>query len=128
MDAKPRALPDAFAFLNFEATYTSDDVELFRHGVEPEQIEDKWLIRAEGGEVAFYRSWTGFCIFRVTLLPGSGGMFCASDVRVNRDASEYTSTNNDEDAVILRFLIEELLLRRPSELPVAADEPTHRAI
>ena len=60
-------LPEQRASLSFEREFTQEEYELIRHGLIPEAMEDKWFIFLEDDVLYFYRSWTGNCIYQLSL-------------------------------------------------------------
>lgn len=72
-------------------------------------MEDKWFIFLEGDTLFFHRSWTGHCIFRLTLTR-EGEKYAVSDALVNRDAGQYGGADDVNDERLLTYLIDNLLL------------------
>jgi hypothetical protein len=85
-------------------------------GVIPEEMEDKWFIYEEGGWLNIYRSWTGFCNYRVRLRKTPNGGEIA-EAWVSRQKDQYTGIDDDYDARLLSWLIDVLLLKRPAPYP-----------
>jgi len=116
-------LPQQRAPLAIERAVTEEEYELISQGVIPEAMEDKWFIFLEADVLYFHRSWTGFCIYQVSLKQ-DGAQFKIGEALVNRDPSQYSATDDGYDVDLLTFLIDNFLLRRSSTFPVPAGVPT----
>lgn len=46
---------------------TDEQVQLLKFGYKPSGMDEKWFLYYEGGRLYFYRSWTGLCMYVVTL-------------------------------------------------------------
>jgi hypothetical protein len=117
-----RPLPAERARLVVEREFAQQEYARSACGVVPEQMEDKWFIFLEDTTLFFHRSWTGFCIFQVTLVQQS--TTCAiADVLVNRDTAQYSGSTDGYDKQLLLFLINNLLLGERSALPLPSGVP-----
>jgi hypothetical protein len=106
--------------LCFTGFYNDAEAEKIMGGLRPRQMEDKWFIYSEAGWVYFHRSWTGACIYALRLGGAPGGVRVV-DSWINRDPSQYKSTDIDYDRKIVAFLIDAILLGKPAEFPRASD-------
>ena len=70
---------------------------------------DRWHILFKDPWLTFVRSWTGFCIYKVRLEGSDKGCKIA-EVWVSRDCREYGGDDPREEAELLSFLIDHLLL------------------
>ena len=118
-----RPLPEQRALLSLQREFTKQEYELMRYGLIPEVMEDKWFIFLEDDVLYFHRSWTGNCIYQLTLKK-DGARYKVAEALVNRDASQYSGTDDGYDEKLLTFLIDCLLLGRPSTFPVPAGVPS----
>jgi hypothetical protein len=109
-------LPEERARLDMQREFSAQEVELLRSGLVPEQMEDRWFIFLEGDTLYFHRSWSGFCIYQLTLTP-EGERYRVGEALVNRDRSQYGGTDDGYDERLLAFLIDNLLLGRRVMLP-----------
>lgn len=115
-------MPETRAELSFSDSYSSADFERIKCGLIPEEMEDKWFVFFEEPWLYFHRSWTGAGIYGVKFQSLTDrASVVASWVR--RDAQQYTETRTDYDRAILKFLIDALLLGRPTRFPVPDDLP-----
>ena len=109
-------LPEKRSRLALRREFTEGEYEAIRHGLVPEQMEDKWFIFLEADTLYFHRSWTGHCIFQLTLTR-TGENYAVSDALVNRDAGQYGGTDDVYDVRLLTYLINNLLLGGRTMLP-----------
>lgn len=104
-------LPEARAAVGYEATFTREELERIARGFEPESMDDKWVIVADGNRVAFHRSWTGDCIFELRLEPTRDGARVAESW-VSRGGA-YSSAGIDDDRRLLESLVRNFLVAPP---------------
>ena len=79
-------------------------------------MEDKWFIFLEEDVLYFHRSWTGVCIYQLTLKK-EGAEYRVVEALANRDLNQYSATDEHFDKNLLTFLIDRFLLGRDSPLP-----------
>lgn len=87
-----------------------------RHGLLPEQMEDKWFAYFENGCINFHRSWTGAKIYEAKIQK-SDAHYIVSEFAVERDVKLYTNTDDGSDAESLFFLIGRGLLGLNVDVP-----------
>ena len=116
-------LPQQRATVSLERTFSEEEYELIRRGVIPEMMEDKWFIFLEEDVLYFQRSWTGFCIYQVRLKK-EGAEYRVVEALVNRNSSEFSTTDDKYIVDLLNFLIDSFLLQLPSRFPIPAGVPT----
>lgn len=119
----PRVLPmpEQKAYLMLNKEYSEYDSYLISKGYVPKQMEDKWLIFRAGDKLYFHRSWTGFCVYEVTLGHREGRLYLSYGY-ANRNAREYTQTNDLYDTKMVYFIIDNLLLNKPTSFPFEPDQ------
>jgi len=123
---KNSPLPTARTRLQLERSFTSEEHRRLTMGLLPQEMEDKWFIFFEDGWLYLHRSWTGICIYAVHLrVEGDGSTI--EEAWVNREPSEYKSTDDAYDTRLLGFLIDRLLLGRNVPFPALTDTPKERA-
>ncbi len=88
----------------YERTFTTDELAQLARGLVPREMEDKWFIFFERGELHVHRSWTGICIYVVRLADRA-----VAEAWSNRDPTQYRG-EDVQDARMLEFLIDRLLL------------------
>ena len=116
-------MPAKCAPLAYEESFTVEESAHLRTCVLPGGMEDKWIVLFDDFRLSFHRSWTGFCIYAVTLVninedQEPPDVFCTSQPIVNRDPDEYTCTDDAYDARLLSWLIRTLMLHQEVEFPV----------
>lgn len=97
--------------IDMARTYSADEMTRLRDGFVPGGMDDKWFIVFHDGELAFHRSWTGECVFRMRLEILADGSARVVEVIASRDPASYTADDAAYDARLLGVLIEDLLLR-----------------
>jgi hypothetical protein len=115
-------MPPAFAVLDYTARFAPDEFEVLSRGVVPREMEDRWFIYFENDTLSLHRSWSGVCIYKVTIeREGEGGV--VRTAIANRAPEQYSQTDDAYDARMLQFLIGSLLLGRDVPFPVPSDAP-----
>ncbi|QKQ76137.1 hypothetical protein [Nostoc sp. TCL240-02] len=104
-DWKTEQMPSASTNITVEKFYSQEEFDRITAGVIPEQMEDKWFIFYEAPWLYLHRSWTGFCIFKVRFQV-LGESVKIVEVQVNRDPAEYSNTDNERDASMLKILLD----------------------
>jgi hypothetical protein len=115
-------LPEQRTLFSFQREFTAEEYEVIRYGLIPEAMEDKWFIFLEEDVLYFHRSWTGYCIYQLRLTK-AGANYAVAEAFVNRDPSQYSSTDDEYDEELLTWVIDNLLLGRSSMFPVPAGVP-----
>lgn len=115
-DWQTEPLPRKRTSIALGRTYSPSEFEIIRLGLMPEAMEDKWFIYWDDGALHFHRSWTGFCIYRVHFVQADLDWTLTS-ADVNGDPEQYRNPNDEEDAALVPFLIDVLLLHKPIEQP-----------
>ena len=100
-DWRTMPMPEAHDEFSFRRSFTPEQMELLRMGNVPEVMEDKWFWYYADNKLHIHRSWTGYCIFIVAFDPCSDLLH----VTVNRDPTQYRSTDVHEDEYELRQLL-----------------------
>lgn len=90
-----------------ERTLTENELLQVQQGLLPQEMEDKWFIYCEEGTLYIHRSWTGHCIYQVTLSQSG-----ALEVTVNRDPAQYRETDIECDQIQLNILFNQLTGKR----------------
>ena len=85
-------------------------------------MEDKWFIFVEEDRLYFHRSWTGYCIYQLSLIR-ENTKYVTGDAFANRDPNQYSGNDDRFDERLLMFLIDSLLLRGHASLPIAPHLP-----
>lgn len=104
-------LPHERRELAFSAYFSVDALAQLRAGVIPDSMDDKWFVFCEDDWVYFHRSWTGFCVFWLQLIPSADGASVGTSV-VDCDATQYRAADVTEERRRLRELIYSVILER----------------
>src|SRR5262245_3953687 len=102
-------MPKAAVRLSFDDSYSAEEYTAIVHGIVPQEMEDKWFIYEDGGAMYFHRSWTGACIYRVRF-EATDTRYRVVEALVSRDREQYMGDDEADEARLLRFLIDNLLL------------------
>ena len=104
------------AQIPFARTFTQAEYDVVSRGLIPAGMDDRWFIFRENDQLYFHRSWTGVCVYQITV-EHTADMFVVTEALVNRDPAEYRIADDAFDIALLSFLIDNLLLGRPAKLP-----------
>lgn len=114
--ARLKSFPRTMKKLLFREVYSEGEYRCIKHGLIPHVMEDKWFIFLEEGWLYFYRSWTGFLIYKVRITKIVEG-YKVSEAWVNRNPDQYLQADDVYDAELLRYLIDRLLLCKKVSFP-----------
>jgi hypothetical protein len=126
-DWKTEPLPSKRAVIRHDQHFSSEEMAVVRRGVIPEQMEDKWFIYWNDGELYFHRSWTGRCIYVVKFEADQTGCRMI-EALANRDPGQYQETSDDRDRAMISFLIDVVLLHRQHDFPSAGSSEDTKAL
>ena len=107
-DWRNAPLPEKRTIIHLDRAYSSEEMEIIRKGVLPEEMEDRWFVYWQNDRLYFHRSWTGFCIFVVHFKP-ENDCYRIADVDVNRDEEQYNSLGDEEDKESILQLFDDIL-------------------
>jgi hypothetical protein len=113
-------LPEKHARLMASWTFTGSEFNQMKHGLIPEQMEDKWFIYYEDDWLHFHRSWTGYCIYQVQFRERDS-KFEVAQILVSRDLEQYRESSDEFDLLMLKYLIDNLLLGKEADFPQGDD-------
>lgn len=102
--------------LDLERVYSPAEYAAISRGCTPRQMEDKWFIFLEADRLYLCRSWSGHCIYEVHFAETGIG-HAISQAWVNRDPDQYASADDSDDAALLLYLIDSLLLNYDVPFP-----------
>ncbi len=100
-------IPPQHVFLMLDRLFSQAEIDLIKLGFAPREMQDKWFLYFENDVLYFHRSWTGYCIYQVSLT----GLRITQAI-VNRDPQQYSETRNERDIETIFQLIDMFLLRR----------------
>lgn len=112
-DWKTEPMPKEHIVLSFQHEFSSEEYENLQIGIIPQQMEDKWFIYFEGNKLYLHRSWTRLCIYIVEFEVNEKSSQIVK-VIVNRNKNQYSETDNNWDCQFVIYLINLLLLNKPS--------------
>ena len=115
--------PDRVVFASLGLTAQPFGAWLIARGFIPTDMAEKWFIYLDDYRLIFRRSWTGIKVYEVDA-QWRGESLYLGQVKINRDPRQYTETDEDYDRRLLIYLIETLLLRTASTLPIPKQPPS----
>ena len=124
---KIKKMPKKISTLRLDRRFTRDEFDRMSFGFIPQEMEDKCFIYMDEHNLCFHRSWTGYFIYRVSLIPDQGG-FRVGEVEVNRSQNQYSEDHDDYDLQVVTWLIDNLLLGKDTEIPEASTPPLNYEI
>ena len=105
-------MPSKNAEFTLKRRFTDEEINRLKSGHIPEEMEDRWFSYFEDNKLYIHRSWSGICIYIVEFGFQSNFIlnFKANKHRVivNRDDSQYTCTDIEEDIEQLNDLLDSL--------------------
>lgn len=106
-----RPMPAKRTALNFQRIFTQEETAKLVHGFIPQAMEQKWCTYFEDGVLRVNRSWSGFEIFRLHMLPSQAqkGHWEVVKTELNCHPDQSTQSNH-ESLASLDSLIQELLV------------------
>lgn len=115
-DWKTISMPKQRSELNITIQLSAIELDRIKHGIVPQQMEDKWFIYFEDHILYFHRSWSGACIYSINLLEQPDSLNL-SKATVNRDSTQYKYETDEFDSQVLSYLINRILLAKPVDFP-----------
>ena len=100
-DWKTVDMPEEVEHFTMEMKLTADGLENLKEGHLPKEMEDKWFMYFENDKFYIHRSWTGFCIYIISLVFDSDIL----EVTVNRNKEQYTETSAERDKIMVTILL-----------------------
>lgn len=92
-----KAMPERRIVLYPKKSYFAEEMELIRRGFYPTVQEQKWFMYFTGDRLKMHRSWTGFLVFDVRFSVNPDGSARVTEVIVNREPRQYSSSDEDKD-------------------------------
>ena len=113
---KRHPLPRLRVQIPFERSFTQQEFLRLSRGFVAQSMEDRWHVFFKDPWLTFVRSWSGFCIYKVRI-EKNGLEHKVTKVLINRDRRQYGGDDTREEAKLLSFLIEGMLLAAPESPP-----------
>lgn len=102
-------LPENRAVLKINRVFSRSQMDRIRHGVIPRDMDERWFIYFEDNTLYLHRSWTGHCVFIVSLNEIENDAWHISHCLVSRDKEQYGETSNAADIKLLHLVINDML-------------------
>ena len=126
-DWEVKPLPSKRASISLNRIFEPSEMERICRGLVPEEMEDKWFIFWEDDTLFFHRSWTGFCIYAVHFVCDEDACRMVS-AAVNRDPTQYSGVSDEQDARLISYLVDLLLLHQRVKFPNVEARPEDNAL
>ncbi|WP_063838316.1 ADP-ribosylglycohydrolase family protein [Saccharothrix sp. ST-888] len=87
-----------------DLTWTAGQWQRVQHGVRAASMDEKWNAYLDDGRLFLHRSWTGTCVFEVTVQPTADG---GHPVRawVESDPDRYRRGSDEAESAMLEVLL-----------------------
>ena len=95
--------------IDFSIHFNDKQFEKLKHGLIPQQMEDKWFIFYENDWLYFHRSWTGFGLYKAQLIKEQDG-YSIKEFWAERNHEKYENKDDNADIENISFLIARGLL------------------
>jgi len=92
-----KSLPGRHARLSPRLAFNAEEMERIARGFVKHDMDAKWFIYLDGARLRLHRSWTGILIFDAGIVFDERGGGVISEVLVNRDESQYSSSSDADD-------------------------------
>lgn len=112
-------LPPMHETFDLNRAYDELDSWFIGRGFTPTTMEEKWFIYLADGVLTFRRSWTGVVVYEAEA-EWRGTSLWLGQVKVNRDPSQYGETDLAFDRDLLLYIIDVVLLGKPTTFPSRA--------
>ncbi len=99
-DWKTVDMPEKNSLFTLHRSFTDEQMKVLRKGNIPQAMEDKWFLYMEGNTLYAHRSWSGFCIYRITFAQTGD-----HKVTVNCDPEQYNCSDTEDEINSLNSLI-----------------------
>jgi hypothetical protein len=101
-------MPDTYAEAYVDRHLSEIEYHALIQGFSPRDMDDRWLMYLKDDWLYLHRSWTGFCIFKVKL-QSIGNEFRLTNLQINRNYTQYKSTNIEADKNELNSVLNTLI-------------------
>ena len=118
-DWKIKPLPKKRSLIPADRHFTLAEMNRIKRGVIPLEMEEKWFIFFKRNRLYFHRSWTGYCVFVAHFKRRQGG-YVLHLIEANRNARQYSETEDAYDAKLFFYILDLLLLGRETPFPSKA--------
>lgn len=115
-DWETHRMPRTKAHMDISIELSTDEFETLAWGHIPHEMEDHWFMYFSGAAFCFYRSWTGYCIYKIYVRRKDPNTYELYRITANRSEKQYGETNDERDAVMATILVYQALGMDASEL------------
>lgn len=105
-DWKLEPFSDIHENLVLEHYLSREDVEILKLGFKPADMDDRWFTYYEGGRLYCYRSWSGLCMFVVTLNADSSEQYVTAYSYIEKRTEDLNSFATRTLKKLLPYLVE----------------------
>lgn len=105
-------LPRMRTEISLDLAFDKAAMRRIRKGFLPSVTEEKWFAWFDEPVLHLHRSWTGFCFFQIEFRRTEHGWRAVS-AKLNRDAEQYTETDDNADRLLIANLLDSLLVNAP---------------
>ena len=99
-------MPEKHTTIPMDESIPSAAMGIVKYGHIPDAMEDHWFMYCDETTIRYYRSWTGFCIY-VAKYEDDGETCRITELMVNREPEQYTSTDKEHDVALFMALLTE---------------------
>lgn len=103
---KTLPMPEKNVVIPTDITIPDAAIRIVKYGHIPDAMEDHWFMYCDETTIRYYRSWTGFCIFEAKYVE-LGDVCRITELKINREPSQYGSKGNKKDAYLFMALLTE---------------------
>jgi len=116
-DWKNLIFPKKFVSIDYSRSFSEEEYEKISYGLIPREMEDKWMIYLKSDVLYLHRSWTGFCLYKVTFRADEGSHRVV-EALVNASEDQIPAFNPKYHVQLFDFLISNLLLNESKPFPM----------
>jgi 8-oxo-dGTP diphosphatase len=110
--SKAQPFPIQYVTLALDLKLNNIQSERLKQGFIPSSMDERWFSYYENNTLYQYRSWTGTCIYQIHFVE-EVGCLRATHAEVNRDTSEYSNRDDNEDKKTMEELVIEISNFKP---------------
>jgi hypothetical protein len=103
-------LPEERADLKINRVFDRNQMERLRKGFIPSDMDNSWFVYFEDNKLYLHRSWTGYCVFVLSLNEIDNGAWHITRCLVSRNKEQYGETSNKADIKLLHLVLNDLLV------------------
>lgn len=104
------AFPSQFAEADIDISLNSQELEVLSKGIFARAMEDKWNLFVIDEFLYLSRSWTGYCIYKVSIKKRVRGA-TLQELKVSRNYEQYTSKDLKVDIDRFKRILQSFLKR-----------------